>query len=91
MAKKKQTKWWYVIVLTGEGPRFVTDVQYTPKVAKWDKTEKPYEMGEAWAHDLVMGLMWNGYSAYPVCTQFPIETQPYDYREGHFEWVWKRG
>lgn len=86
----KQTKWWYVIVCTGEGVKFVTDVHNSKRTAIWDGTKPPCEMSESMAHNLALGLTWNGYNAYPVCMKYTLGTQPYDYREGHFEWVWKR-
>ena len=87
---RKQTKWWYVIVCTGEGVKFVTDVHSSSKTAMWDGKKTPCEMSESMAHNLAMGLTWNNYNAYPVCSNYPIVHQPYDYSEGHFEWVWKR-
>ena len=87
---RKQTKWWYVIVCTGEGVKFVTDVSRSTKSATWDGKKTPFAMSEVWAQELARGLTWNGYNAYPICTDYEIYHQPYDYREGHFEWVWKK-
>lgn len=89
MAKK--TNFWYVLVLTDEGPKFVTDVDYSDKSAHWNKSEKPLELSEAWSKDLAFGLCWNGYMAYSICQSFPLDNQPYFYNKGHFEWIENKG
>ena len=85
MAKKKNH--WYVLVLTSDGPAFVTAVQYANKTAEWDKLEKPLEMSESVAKDLAFGLMCNFHTAYPVCAPIEMDNQPYRYNIGHFEWA----
>lgn len=89
MAKK--TKFWYVLVLTDEGPKFVTSVDYSTKEAKWIKTDKPLELSEPWAKDMALGLCWNGYMAYSICQSFQLDNQPYFYNKGHFEWIENKG
>ena len=86
MATKKQTKYWYVLVLTDDGPAFVTNVDFGDKSAEWQKNEKPYELSEGWARDMTLGLNWNGHLAFTVCSQWEIDKQPYRYDAGHFEW-----
>jgi len=78
---------WYVLVLTETGPVFVTHVEYSPKVAYWNKQEKPYELGESRAKELAMGLCCNGTMAFPICHFYELDSQPYFYNRGHFEWV----
>ena len=85
MAKKKN--YWYVLVLTDDGPKFVTEVEYGTKTAHWDKLAKPLEMNEVCAKDLAFGLMCNMYVAFPVCLPIEWTNQPYRYEHGHFEWV----
>lgn len=85
MAQKKN--YWYVLVMTEGGPVFVTSVDYSPKVAHWDKTEKPMEMGKYRAEDLALGLNLNGHLAFPVCTGVETDFQPYNYKNYHIEWV----
>lgn len=87
MANKKKN-YWYVLVLTNEGAKFVTKVEHHPKVAHWDEKEKPLELSESMAKDLAFGLMANFYLAYPVCAPIELDQQPYRYKEGHFKWVW---
>ena len=86
MARKKKN-FWYVLVLTETGPTFVTKVEHQPKIAHWDKDEKPLELGQYTAEDLTLGLNLNFNVAYAVKLPFPLETQPYLYNKGHFEWV----
>ena len=86
MATKKQKEFWYVLVLTETGPTFVTSLG-EGKTAYWNKSEKPYEFSKAWAKDLCIGLTWNGYTSFTVCSPFEIDRQPYLYEKGHFEWV----
>ena len=85
MAQKKKN-YWYVLVLTNEGAKFVTKVEYHPKVAHWNGLEKPLELSESTAKDLAFGLNANFYIAYPVCMPFKLDNQPYYYNLGKFEW-----
>lgn len=84
MAKKQN--FYYVMVMTDSGPAFVTDVDRKNKVAHWNKTDKPLEMGKYWAEDLTLGLNLNWHLAYTICSKFELETQPYLYNKGEFEW-----
>ena len=84
--KKKKKNYWYVLVLTDEGPKFVTSVEYSPKVAYWNGLEKPLELGELVAKELALGLNANFFQAYPVCMPFETTNQPYYYKLGKFEW-----
>lgn len=85
MAKKQN--YWYVLVLTDSGPVFVTKVEYSGKYAYWNKNEKPLEMSEYWAKDLMRGLMLNFTMAFACCLPYALDSQPYFYNKGHFEWV----
>ena len=87
MATKKQKEFWYVLVLTEIGPRFITSVNFSDKTAEWKELEKPEELSVGWAKDLCLGLNWNGWLAYPICSQWEIDKQPYRYDVGHFEWI----
>lgn len=84
MAKKQN--YWYVLVLTNEGPKFVTKVNYQNKTAEWNKLEKPLEMSKSEAQDLTIGLNCNLNVSFAVCQPFELECQPYLYDRGHFEW-----
>ena len=86
MAKKES--YWYVLVLTNEGPVFVTK-ESEHKTAHWEKTEKPKEFNQSYAKDMAFGLMVNGYTAFAVCNRFELDNQPYRYNMGNFEWKMK--
>lgn len=88
MAKKKN--FWYVLVMTGGGPVFVTKVNHSDKTAEWHKDEKPLEMGEYMAKDLAMGLQCNLNSAFAVSNFYELESQPYRYELGEFTWNMKK-
>lgn len=87
MAKKQN--FYYVLVMTNNGPVFVTSVQYVGKTAHWNKDEKPLEMGKYQAEDLTLGLNLNFHLAFTVCSKFELDTQPYMYDKGEFEWKFK--
>ena len=86
MAKK--TKWYYVLVLTNQGPVFVTGIG-EGKTAFWNCNEKPKEFSKDWSEDMAFGLTINGHMAYSICTRYELTNQPYLYSKGHFEWVWE--
>ena len=86
MAKaKKDKEYWYVIVMTDDGPKFVTGTG-DHNMAYWEKDEAPEELGEFWAKDIAKGLLLNCYSAFPVCSPIELSHQPYDYKRWHIEW-----
>ena len=87
MANKKSHN--YILVLTNEGPKFVTKLNYSNgRTAEWDKLEKPLELDANIASDVTLGLNLNGHNAYRVSQPFEIETQPCMYNRGHYEWKW---
>ena len=85
MAKK--TRWYYVLVLTNDGPVFVTGIG-EHKTAFWKCDEKPKEFSKEYAEDVAFGLTINGHMAYAVCTRYELTSQPYRYDKGEFKWVW---
>ena len=84
MAQKKN--WYYVLVMSDEGPVFVTKINYADKTAEWNKLEKPLEMEQSRAKDLALGLNLNFHAAFVVCQPFEIDSQPYRYSKWHIEW-----
>lgn len=84
MAKKQN--YYYVQVFTDHGPVFVTSVNNATKTAHWDKTEAPLELGKYMAEDLTLGLNLNFHFAVTVVSKIELETQPYLYSKGQFEW-----
>lgn len=85
MATKKKN-WYYVLVFTSEGPKYVTG-EGDHHTAYWDETKEPKEMSKEYAHDMVVGLLWNGYNAQVVMSPIELDSQPYRYEIGHFEFV----
>lgn len=86
--KSKQPKSYnYILVLTSEGPKFVTGFGER-KTAFWDEKEAPYLMDLDYAREVAFGLTVNGCVAFPVSSKFEIDKQPYFYDKGHFEWKW---
>lgn len=86
MANKKN--YWYVLVMTDNGPKFVTKVNYSDKTAEWNYNEEPLELDRGRAQDLSMGLTLNSNMAYAVCQSWEIDSHPYRYSMGKFEWKW---
>ena len=84
MAKKQN--YYYTLVFTNNGPVFVTSIDSTTKTAHWNKTEAPMEMSKYMAEDLTLGLNCNGTFAVTVASKIELETQPYLYSKGQFEW-----
>ena len=61
MASKKKLH-YYVLVISEDGPKFVTKVNNSDKTAEWNYDEKPLEFDKFWAEDLATGqyvLQWN--------------------------------
>ena len=66
MANKKQKKeFWYVLVLSDEGPVFVTG-EGEHHTALWDKNEKPMEMDENYAKKMSFGLLINFHQGFAI-------------------------
>jgi len=84
MANKKY--YYYVLVFTDEGPKYVTSVEYETKTASWDKTQKPKEFSMHEADNLVFGLICNMFSALTVKSPIELNTQPYRYDSYEIEW-----
>ena len=84
--KKKTKNYWYVLVITSEGAKFVTKVNNAERTAEWDKLEKPLKLSKEYAQQLALGLTWNGNLAYSICQSYEITSQPYMYSKGHLEW-----
>ena len=86
MARKN---FYYVLVLTEDGPVFVTNVPRR-NYAEWDFTKEPlcFE-GYTYAESIAYGLSSNyaNVIAYPIKLTYELTAQPYRYSKGHFEWV----
>jgi len=85
MATRKN--YYYVLVITDEGPKFVTSIPER-NMAEYNMLEKPMTFSsKEFADDVSMGLTVNFNLAYTIVSKYEIEHQPCYYERGHFEWV----
>lgn len=89
MANKAKYR-YYVLVMTNDGPKFVTSIDRSNKYAHWDIDKPPLDLGKYWADDLALGLSLNGNVAFVVSSKWDIDRHPYRYKDGHFDWVWNK-
>ena len=87
MASKK-TNWWYVLVLTESGAKFVTKT-LPRNWCEWNELEKPLEFTQSMAINIATALMLNFTTAFPVCSPIELDKQPYNYADYKIEWVKK--
>ena len=71
MAKKKYA--YYVGVMTNDGVKFVTEIMWNTKCAKWEAGKKALEMNMIVADDITFGLLMNFHYAFTVKVPFGIE------------------
>lgn len=64
MAKKKYT--YYVGVMTNGGVKFVTDIMWSTKCAKWEAGKDALDVPENVADDITFGLLMNFIYAFTV-------------------------
>lgn len=81
MSKSTKKNYYYVLVFTNNGPKFVTKVDNSDRTAEWNTNEKPLEMTKSWAEGLTLGLRCNFFTAFTVCTPIPQESHGYNYDE----------
>lgn len=86
MATKKKKIHYYVLVITDEGPKFVTKINNGDRTAEWNYSEKPLELDKDWAEQLALGLTVNGHSAYTIAQLWELESQPYRYEDWKIDW-----
>ena len=67
MARKSKTEQYVIGILfptrTETTIKYVTDVQFDPKVAKWEDGQMAMTFSKDYANDLAFGLCVNGYAA----------------------------
>ena len=85
MATPKTKTFYYVLVFTDDGPKYVTGTG-EHHTAYWDDTKKPYVMSKERAEDMTTGLLWNGFSACVVVSKLELTCQPYNYKEWQIKW-----
>ena len=85
MATTKKKNHYYVLVMTDDGPKFVTDTKGHD--AYWDYKEKPMEFDKSWAEEVARGLNLNWHLAYVVAQPWEIDSQPYRYTDYKISWI----
>lgn len=86
---EKQKKYYYVLVMTDNGPVFVTG-RGEHHTAYWERLEKPRAFTKTIAEEIAYGLNLNFYQSYMVTIHHELESQPYRYSDGGFVWRWKQ-
>ena len=81
----KSEEYYYILVFTDKGPKFVTESDICMLECRWDGvTPKQFEREDAAYMALI--LTRNGNYAVAIYSLYEIDTQPFDYEKGYFEW-----
>ena len=66
---------YYVIVATEDGGKFVTKTDYATKTAYWDSNEKPLAFSKTQADDLALCLTLNFHLAFTLKSYHELQSQ----------------
>ena len=66
---------YYVVVATEDGAKFVTKTDYATKTAYWDSKEKPLAFSKTQADDLALCLSINFYPAFTLKSYHELKSQ----------------
>jgi hypothetical protein len=66
---------YYVVIATEDGAKFVTKTDYATKMAHWDSNEKPLALSKTQADDLALGLTLNFYPAFTLKSYHELKSQ----------------
>lgn len=66
---------YYVVVATEDGAKFVTKTDYATKTAYWDSKEKPLAFTKTQADDLALCLSINFYPAFTLKSYHELKSQ----------------
>lgn len=80
---------YYILVFTSTGCKYVTGVNYSNRETYWEEQEKPLELTKEIAHDISLGLAWNGFNNQVVMSRYEIENQPYNYAQYNCQFIKK--
>lgn len=80
-------KHYYVLVLTDEGPVFMTQINRDNKTVEYKQNQPPLEVTKIVAEDIAMGLRANLICAFAVTSTVSMLKQLFKYEKGHFEWI----
>lgn len=87
---KRKKNYYYVLVFTHQGPKYVTRIDHQKNMCFWDGF-KPLEFGNLESARInAMDLSVNGNHAVPVSIGWSIDNQPFCYDAGQFEWKWNK-
>lgn len=85
----KHKYYYYVLVFTSEGPKFVTKINHSDRTAEWKTTEKPLLLTMSQADDLTLGLRCNFFTAFTVKSPIEIESHGYNYDDYKIKFIEK--
>ncbi len=80
MSGKSEKKYYYVLVFTNSGPKYVTSLG-EHKTCYWNEKEKPLSMSKCYAENVCFGLCMNSYSSCVAQLPYELESQPYNYKD----------
>ena len=66
---------YYVVVATEDGAKFVTKTDYATKTAYWDSNEKPLAFSKTQADDLALCLTLNFHLAFTLKSYHELQSQ----------------
>ena len=66
---------YYVVVATEDGAKFVTKTDYATKTAYWDSNEKPLVFSKTQADDLALCLTLNFHLAFTLKSYHELQGQ----------------
>lgn len=66
---------YYVVVATEDGAKFVTKTDYATKTAYWDSKEKPLAFSKTQADDLALCLTLNFHLAFTLKSYHELQSQ----------------
>ena len=89
MSRKKH--YYYVLVFTNSGPKFVTKTNNMTRDAYWNLEDKPLAFSKDDAEFMAVALTWNGNYAVTVVSTYEIEGHPYNYEKYKIEWTERNG
>lgn len=72
---------YYVIVATEDGAKFVTKTDYATKTAYWNSKEKPLAFSKTQADDLALCLTLNYHLAFTLKSYHELKTQIFIQKE----------
>lgn len=87
MTKKKY--YYYVLVFTNSGPKYVTKIDNNTREAYWHEEDKPFHMTKDDAEFLAMGLTLNGNSSVMITSTYKIDNHPYNYKNYKIDFIKK--